>query len=929
MSGVTSEPAHLGVWVETGFDVGVTELATELDARLDRSVTVTEATEATDSLAGVVVFADDPDTVERRLHQARSTPVVATTNPNVARIVGRHQSSVPVVEWNHEDPPWAFLESKLAAVTLEANEETRHVEPTDGIGSEEDEEAVESVVETTVADDEPAIPPAESLDTSSDPASTLASYEQLMDSMGDAVYVLDETGHFVYVNDAMLELTDHDREEIIGAPPAVIKDKDAVIEAENALGEMLSSEGPSWASIELEITTADGSRVPVEDHMTLLPYDECLRGTVGVLRDITTQKRREEMFSGLLEASRRMMEQNSAVAIAGIAVETAEQTLNQDLTTVRLRQDDRLVPVATAESTRAAMPQRPAYDLGEGAVGEAFTEQQTVERRPEEIDDDRDRGEVDTALYVPLGEEGTITVGSRHGEFDEQDRRFVELLSATTQRALGRADRERSLRRYRALVEEIDGLAFAVDEREEFALLTDPFADAVGYDRETLVGSGVDLIDTGVLEKALDEVSVQKGDGSAPETVVKEGALRTSDGGKLPVQVRASPVSTDAFDGTVVAANDITELRSAQEAAKRTQDRFGGLFDALTDPVAELVVPDGAEPSDAELQRSNETFDEQFDESRVGVATGTVGDLSVPDDVADHLVGAARRAQSSEEGGRAELTLQVSGQRRHFVVRDVPYEIDDTVHSFVIFTEVTALKRRETQTAVLTRILRHNLRNEISVVSGFVDQVERNAGSEDVRSAAERIQEAADHLISLSETSGVIQDILEDDTERHQPLDLGSAIDKAVSQTLSRNPDATVKLDTDAAGTIDATEYLEHAIKELVDNAVTHNPRDDPTVRVSVDHDDEATTVVVGDNGPPIPEVEWNVVTDQQEITQLTHGSGIGLWLVRWVVDANGGSLNLLKNDDEGTKVAVTLPHTGTQSAAVAERDRWSVTDSE
>ncbi|MFB6176978.1 MAG: PAS domain S-box protein, partial [Halobaculum sp.] len=343
-----------------------------------------------------------------------------------------------VVEWDHDDPAWEFLESKLAAVTLEAS----------GAAFDGDGESQTGGGSTGPTESGATTPnhPVPKPGGGSDPASTLASYEQLMDSMGDAVYVLDDRGHFVYVNDAMLELTGYEREEIVGEPPAIIKDKRAVIEAEDALGQMLSSEGPSWASIELEIVTADGDRVPVEDHMTLLPYEDRLRGTVGVLRDITTQKRREEMFSGLLAATRRMMEQDSPVAIAGIAAEAAEQTLDQDLTTVRIREDDELVPVAAAKSTREIMPKRPAYDLDEGAVGEAYTRQETIERRPEEIDDDRDRSAIDTALYVPLGEEGTITVGSRDGGFDEQDRRFVELLAATTRRALGRAERERSLR---------------------------------------------------------------------------------------------------------------------------------------------------------------------------------------------------------------------------------------------------------------------------------------------------------------------------------------------------------------------------------------------------------------------------------------------------------------------------------------------------
>ncbi|MFB6176977.1 MAG: hypothetical protein ABEI99_07530, partial [Halobaculum sp.] len=90
MSGVTSEPAHLGVWVAAGFGATADGLASELDSRLDRTVTVTDAGSDPESYGGLVLFCDDPDTVEQRLHQAESPPVVSTTNPAVARVVRRN-----------------------------------------------------------------------------------------------------------------------------------------------------------------------------------------------------------------------------------------------------------------------------------------------------------------------------------------------------------------------------------------------------------------------------------------------------------------------------------------------------------------------------------------------------------------------------------------------------------------------------------------------------------------------------------------------------------------------------------------------------------------------------------------------------------------------------------------------------------------------
>ena len=866
MSGVTTEQTTVGVSVR-GFGRDTDAVVSELGERLAWEVTPDAPVEAS------AVFTDLPG--EATAAAAEGALVVVTTEPSVAAEVTT--ADVPVVRWDHDDPPWSFLTARVeAAVRRRAGELS-----------------VDGESDTSVGHESVPVP-----GESDDPEARLASYEQLMNSMGDAVYVLDDEGRFVYVNDAMTELTGHSREDIVGQPPGFIKDDEAVTDAEDALRGMLSSDGPSWASVELEIVCADDSRVPVEDHMTLLPYEEQLRGTVGVLRDITDQRRREAMFDGLLTATHRMMAVDDPVAIAGIAAETAAETLDQELTTVRFHADGELVPVASTESTRESLPPRPTYDPGEGGVGEAFVTGETVERMEANTPDG-----VDTALYVPMGDRGTITVGCRDGSLAGQDRYFMELLAATTERALDRATREQSLRRYQALVEQIDDLAFAVDEDREFALVTDPFAEAVGYDSDRLTGSTVEVIDTGVIEEALD--AVFETDDETTGSVVREGRLRRHTGEEIPVRIHANPVSTAAFDGAIVAVDDISDLLSAREAAERTRDRFGGLFDALTDPVVELRLPSAAEPTSAELVRVNDEFDALLGD---GETTGTtLANLSVDERAYDQLLTAARRAAVGADGERAEVTLQTGGQTRHFVVRDVPYEVDDQTHTFVVFTEVTALKRRETHTAVLTRILRHNLRNEISVVRGFVDQLGRQTEGHDT--AVARIDEAANHLVNLSETAGVVQEILRSEEPAKRPVDLEGVIHQAVSDTLARHENVRTDLDTAAADTVAATEYLEHALAELLDNAVAHNPAPEPTLRVSVERTQAATTVVIADDGPPIPEMEWAVVTDQREITQLQHGSGIGLWLVRWVVDDHGGDLRLRRNDEDGTEIALELPH--------------------
>jgi signal transduction histidine kinase len=98
------------------------------------------------------------------------------------------------------------------------------------------------------------------------------------------------------------------------------------------------------------------------------------------------------------------------------------------------------------------------------------------------------------------------------------------------------------------------------------------------------------------------------------------------------------------------------------------------------------------------------------------------------------------------------------------------------------------------------------------------------------------------------------------------------------------------------------------ALAELLENAVKHNPGSDPRVEATVREDGEWIDVSITDDGPGIDELERRVVTAGDE-TALEHGSGLGLWLVNWIVTQYGGSFQIgPRADGNGTAATIRLP---------------------
>jgi PAS domain S-box-containing protein len=131
---------------------------------------------------------------------------------------------------------------------------------------------------------------------------SLELYETVLTNIHDGVYTLDPDGQVTWVNEVAVREFDigYDREELVGAPVTMLLDQ-ADIETSLALIEDLVENDPGGGRrCEVEIQTAYGDTIPCDLHLSLLPdEDGGYAGTLGVVRDITDRKRREQRLSVL------------------------------------------------------------------------------------------------------------------------------------------------------------------------------------------------------------------------------------------------------------------------------------------------------------------------------------------------------------------------------------------------------------------------------------------------------------------------------------------------------------------------------------------------------------------------------------------------------------------------------------------------------
>jgi len=240
---------------------------------------------------------------------------------------------------------------------------------------------------------------------------------------------------------------------------------------------------------------------------------------------------------------------------------------------------------------------------------------------------------------------------------------------------------------------------------------------------------------------------------------------------------------------------------------------------------------------------------------------------------------------------------------RHADGSRVPVEISADVvdlggdpHVHAVVRDVTERVRRDRVLDLANRVFRHNLRNEMNVVraGGRTLAAELDGEAAD-RAAA--VAASAVAVLALADKVRTVRSALDDD---HGPAraDVVAAAERVTD-------DIGVPLDAPDAQQALVPPQFDAALCALVDNAVEH-AGDDPDVTVTVAPEDDVVAVAVDADGPGIPPHECRVLEGAEE-TPLDHGSGVGTWLVNYVVDAAGGTVET-SVDDDGSTVRMYLP---------------------
>jgi signal transduction histidine kinase len=209
--------------------------------------------------------------------------------------------------------------------------------------------------------------------------------------------------------------------------------------------------------------TPDGSNDTYVYELRVRPLDgaqtEESKQVCCSFRSVGTSQRYEETVTALHAATRKFMTAEDIDGVLRMAAVAAHEVLGFPGTTVRRYDPDAELLRHVAFGARINNIQtRPPYPVDDSPHGQAFRRDETV------IDDIEDKDPFDRdvftqAMYIPIGDTGTLSIGTVGNRFDEIDAQFGEILAENAAAAIRVVDTKASLRRER---ERLDKFASVV-----------------------------------------------------------------------------------------------------------------------------------------------------------------------------------------------------------------------------------------------------------------------------------------------------------------------------------------------------------------------------------------------------------------------------------------------------------------------------------
>ncbi len=212
------------------------------------------------------------------------------------------------------------------------------------------------------------------------------------------------------------------------------------------------------------------------------------------------------------------------------------------------------------------------------------------------------------------------------------------------------------------------------------------------------------------------------------------------------------------------------------------------------------------------------------------------------------------------------------------------------------------LERARDIQELMLHIVSHDLKNPLAVISGYAELLEVNFKKEYIMEIEDAVREAENIIQKARTFSKVNMGKIE---EKRENINLREVIEKAASIMKRKYENVKIDISKEDVFTI-AYPIIKEVFVNLIDNAFKYGADE---VKISIKKEDKKIVIRVADNGIGIPNKnKENIFKIFKKIKSRGSGSGLGLSIVKKIVEIHGGRIWVEDNKPKGSVFVIELP---------------------
>ncbi len=483
----------------------------------------------------------------------------------------------------------------------------------------------------------------------------------------------------------------------------------------------------------------------------------------------------------------------------------------------------------------------------------------------------------------------------------------------TGQRKIEEALRE-SEQRLQAIFDNAAIGIVEVDREDRFIAVNNRICKILGYTREELLGKAVYEITAPEDLPHSQEIILKLHNGELDMFDFEKRYIK-SDGSYLWVHVSVSAVRDlqGRHIRTVRTIEDITARKIAEEALRESEEKFRSLFENITEGVAlHEIIFENNKPVNYRIIDFNPAFKNNWgidSEKAIGALSTELYGTTEPPYFKEYL-----KVAQTQQPYRFETFF--SEINKHFLINVISPQKN---HFATVFEDITEQKLNEQEinqkNEELTRFIytiSHDLKSPLVTIKAFASYLKEDIESGDktaqdkdmeyIKNAADKMGNLLDELLALSRIGRK--------EEPKSDVLLKEIVQAALDLVAGRISQKNVKIDFVGPPVMlyGHTQRLIQLYQNLLDNAVKFmGDQPEPLVEIGTFFDNNKNEVVlfVRDNGSGIdPQYHHKLFGLFEKLDNNTEGTGIGLALIKRIVEVHGGTIWL---NSEGTHKGATF----------------------